>query len=556
MLTVASLIVALFVSIVLGTAVAILAWRQRPEPGATPLVALLVGQTWWSTCIVFRLRATGVESKLFWIDLAWIGVVVIPVAWLLLALEYTGRDRYTRPRHVALLSIIPVITVILALVEPRTPMLTVHVRDSTAGVVRIQQGGSWFWVIAAYTYLLGFLGLLPLVDAVTSDSVTFREQGVVLAVGLLVPWVTNVLHLAGVVPTAGIDQTPIAFSVSGVAYLYAITRVRFLKISPAPNRRARRLVFDHMREGVVVVDTNGNVVDVNDNCLDILDIDAHETLGRPASEVIPEYNRLSVGIDGESVTVTDESNGRAYDATVTPITDVRNQTLGRVIAFHDVSRYLRQQQRLEVLNRLFRHNIRTETNIIHGYAEQVTDDSAGLIQDRASRIAEIGRKGREAIKLFEADSRDRSPMSLRTLLRGTVESVRETHPDVTVEFDPPDRDAKVAGLLTHVFRNAIENAAKHNDAAEPRVWVASEVADDRAHVEITDNGPGISEYELEVIGSGTETALKHGSGIGLWIIRWGTDIVGGRVEFVEHQPRGCVVTIDIPVLSHPEPDRT
>lgn len=550
-MTAVVLVLALFVSVAIGTAAAILAWRQRPEPGATPLVGLLVGQTWWSTCIVFRLQATTLGTKLIWTDLAWVGVVVIPVAWLLLALEYTGRDQYVRPRYVAVLAIVPAVTVVLALVEPRHPLLYVRVRTAGAGTVQITQGGTWFWVIAAYTYLLGILGMLPLADVVTSDAVTFREQGAVLVVGLLAPWVTNVLYLAGVLPTAGIDPTPVAFSVSGVAYLYAITRTRFLAASPAPNRRARRLLFEGMRQGAVVVDRNDHVVDVNGRGAEILDLEPRDALGRPAGEVIPEYERLPENgtLDGH-LTVTAGSDGKAYDVTAIRIENVRNRTIGRIITFHDVSRYLRQQQRLEVLNRILRHNIRTETSLIHGYAEEVTDEEGGLLQERALRIAEIGRKGREAIDLFEADPGGSRPRSLVSLLRHHAESVREEHP-VTVEFDPPDRDVEVAGLLTHVFSNAVENAAEHNTGDDPHVRVSAEVADGRARVRIADDGPGIPRHEIEVLEAGTETGLKHGSGMGLWIIKWGTEIAGGDVRFEENEPTGTVVTVEVPVFSDP-----
>nr|WP_255473516.1 histidine kinase N-terminal 7TM domain-containing protein [Halogeometricum sp. CBA1124] len=94
-----------------------MAWRQRPEPGATPLVALLVGQSWWSVCILFGLREGTVAARLFWTNWAWVGVVAIPVAWLLFALEYTGRDEYVQPRYVAALSFVPALTVLLMVTD-------------------------------------------------------------------------------------------------------------------------------------------------------------------------------------------------------------------------------------------------------------------------------------------------------------------------------------------------------------------------------------------------------------------------------------------------------
>jgi signal transduction histidine kinase len=550
----------LLVSVAIGSAATILAWRERPEPGATPLSVMLLGQSWWSTCIVFKLQADGMTAKVLWTDLAWLGVMAIPVAWLLFALEYTGRDEYVRPRYVALLSVVPALTVLLALTGGFHDLLYVQsVGVGPEGVVRIRQGGPWYWVAAGYTYLLGVAGVVLLLDLLTSDAMAFRGQSAALLVGLLAPWVTNVLYLAGLMPTSGLDPTPVAFSVSGMAYLGALTRFRLLGTSPAPTRRARQFLFDGMEDAAVVIDTNDYVVDANDNCFDLLGADPRTVLGAPAAEVLPEYERFPEhGTLTDYLTVGEDGRGCSYDVTVTRLTNVRGEVIGRAITFHDVSKFLRQQQRLEVLNRVLRHNIRTETNIIHGYADEDTD----LVKERALRIEEIGGKARDAIRLFDESRGDHTARSVTRLVRGRLDSLREAHPEAAFEFEAPETDVAVAGLLEPVFANVIENAAAHNDGDAPTVSVAVRTDGDRAVVEVADNGPGIGPHELEVLEAGTETALKHGSGLGLWIVKWGTDIAGGDVRFEANDPTGTVVTVEVPVLdreetrpSPPEPTR-
>ncbi|MFA9516540.1 histidine kinase N-terminal 7TM domain-containing protein [Halopenitus sp. H-Gu1] len=543
---------ALFASIVIGSAAAILAWRQRPEPGATPLVAMLVGQSWWSICILFKLQAATVDEKTLWMQLGWIGVVTIPVAWVLFAFEYTGRDRYLRSRYVISLCLIPAGTVLLAMTINYHDLMYIRALGvGPNGVMRFEQGGTWYWVIAGYTYLLGMVGGVPLIRLLASDAGAFRGQSAALLVALVVPWLTNGLFLAGMLPTSGLDPTPVAFSVSGFLYLNAITRFRLLGTSPAPNRRAREILFDRMQEGAVVVDRNDYVVDLNEGCIRMLGVDPAEVLGEPASEVIPGYDRLPEdGMLDEHLTVGDDGGGHPYDVAVTGVRDVRDRTIGRVITFHDVAKHLRQQQRLEVLNRLLRHNIRTETNLIYGYADQFEDgEGAEMVKQRALRIEEIARKGREAIELFETKSGERDSLSLTTLLERTIADVREAHPEVAITFDRPDEDTTVAGMLAPVFTNAIENAAEHHEGEDPNVWVDARRVDRHAIVEITDDGPGIDEYELDVLDRGTETSLRHGSGMGLWIIKWGMEMIGGSVRFASRDPIGTVVTLEVPIRS-------
>ncbi|GGL64099.1 histidine kinase N-terminal 7TM domain-containing protein [Halocalculus aciditolerans] len=546
------LLVALFASIAVGTTATFLAWRERPEPGALPLAGLLAGQSWWSTCLVFQVQAATLDAKLLWLHLSWVGIAAIPVAWLLFALEYTGHDEYTSPRVVALVSVVPAVTAVLALTGNYHTLLYTDVSVVQQGeLTRLARTpGVWYWVAGGYTYILGLLGVIPLLGLVTSDATTFRGQSAALLVGLVVPWATNALYLAGVLPTGGLDPTPIAFAISGVTYLGALTRFRLLGTSPAPNKRARRVVFDRMQAGAIVVDNHDYVVDMNDSAAALLGVNPREALGTPAAALLADYDRIPERGSLQGYLTID---GQAYDVTVTSIENARGSGIGRVVTFHDVSQYLRQQERLKVLNRALRHNVRTETNLIHGYVDRLDGDPEDrqTVKDHVFRIAEISDKAREAIDVFDEARDGRDAASLDALLASAVATVRDDHPDVAVEYETPDDDAPVAVILDTAFTNVVENAAEHNTSDHPCVRVTAECDGDWVHVRVADNGPGIDDYERAVLEEGDETPLRHGSGLGLWIAKWGIDIAGGDVAFTEGDDGGAVVTIDVPVMERP-----
>jgi signal transduction histidine kinase len=64
-------------------------------------------------------------------------------------------------------------------------------------------------------------------------------------------------------------------------------------------------------------------------------------------------------------------------------------------------------------------------------------------------------------------------------------------------------------------------------------------------VEIEDNGPAIPSEELEVLERARETSLKHGSGIGLWIVDWVIEKASGEVIF-ETTDVGNLVRVTLP----------
>ncbi len=215
-------------------------------------------------------------------------------------------------------------------------------------------------------------------------------------------------------------------------------------------------------------------------------------------------------------------------------------------------RLLRASQELQVLHRIFRHNIRNDLNVIQGYAELVRSklDEAGPAADlrtisrTADRIVRMSNKLR-VIERTEFDVTHDTTVDVAALVRDERDRLLDRHPGVTVDVDGP-AEAEVVGdqSLAYVVRELLENAVEHRadgtDAPHIAVDVDSALTD--VTVRVTDDGPGIPEGELEAISRGRESPLEHGSGIGLWLVTWLTRLYDGRVEF-EATGDGTVATV-------------
>lgn len=548
--------VALLVAVTVGLAAAILAWRERPEPGATWLAVLLAGQVWWATFLVFELEATTLPAKALWYDVQWVGVVAIPVGWLFFALAYTGYDRYVTPLSVALVSIVPAATVAIAAAGDPGDLLAVDhvVRETAVGTFLDVVPGPLYYIIAGYTYLLGAVGSVPLLQLIRDEARPFRGQSAALLVGTAAPWAGSVAYISGAIPVPGLDPTPLVFGVSGVAYLLALSRFRLLTLAPAPRRRARQLVFEQLHDPVFVVGTEGLLVDLNECAAETFGIDRRTAIGESAAAVVPRYDAVS-DLDAEgdkprAIPIVGRDGQRPYEVTVRDVVDDHDRTTARVITFHDVGAYLGQQQRLNVLNRVFRHDVRTETNLIKGYAEQLrsdpTDERAlSVIERSAGRMLELSERTRTAGELFDPTEESES-VRLPRVVDGAVADARSIDPDARIEIGEVPRVA-VPAVLEVVLENLCSNAVRHNDAEPPWVRVDAAVEGDWVAVTVGDDGPGIDPAEYDVLDRGSETPLRHGSGIGLWIVKWGVDHLGGRIRFDEREPRGTVVTVSVPV---------
>ncbi|MFD1645554.1 sensor histidine kinase [Haloarchaeobius litoreus] len=204
-----------------------------------------------------------------------------------------------------------------------------------------------------------------------------------------------------------------------------------------------------------------------------------------------------------------------------------------------------QRQRLEVLNRVLRHNIRNELNIAQGNLELLSDEFQEMGRDEFSTViealdrlettAELARNAQENIDAGRIGERD-----LTKDLQEAVAQVREATPDGRVTLDVAESELSIVAIdgVTEALTELIENACKHGGGD---VEVSLYRTADCGVVEITDQGPGIPAHELEAIESGEETQLTHASGLGLWFSNWIVEKSNGALEFATDD--GTTVTL-------------
>ncbi|MFD1587395.1 histidine kinase N-terminal 7TM domain-containing protein [Halorientalis brevis] len=538
-------------SITAAAALTVLAWRQRPKAGAEPFAVLMAAGTWWVATSSIGLFTLDAARRLLLHKLEWAGLIVIPLAWILFALEYTSRDEYLTKRTVALLAVIPVVTFVLAMTTDSHGLVyasrAVHVYGDVS-IVELSTG-PWFWVYTAYAYVLMGVGTLLMLQLIGEASALYRTQAVALLITVLAPWAGNVVFISGLSPVRNFDPTPFMFLISGATGIAALTQFKLLDALPVTSRIARETVIESMDDGVVVVDANDRIVDINRQAASILDCSDSAVIDAPAGEIVPAYERLRTADDPDHCETVefDRANGtHYYELSMTGLRDDRQR--GAVVSIHDVTNRRNRVKQLDVLNRVLRHNLRNEMNVVYGYADQLDDgDAVDRIQEKAMTMVNLGNKAREIDQMLN-DDQDGPPIEISDIVEIEVDRARDAHPGVTFELSCPDTDRLVPRTIGSVLRNLIENAAKHNDADEPRVTVDVTLDADTATVDVRDNGPGIPDEERAVLRRGDETPLKHSNGLGLWLVNWGVQTMGGSVSVESRAERGTVVRVEVPTV--------
>lgn len=230
-----------------------------------------------------------------------------------------------------------------------------------------------------------------------------------------------------------------------------------------------------------------------------------------------------------------------------------------IAEIEDITEYRTRERRLRLLSRIIRHNLRNKTTVLHGYADEVkravedesVEDAVETILRISSEVGELSNSVKQIEQIAEPDATERSPTNLKPLVHSIVEDTRAEYPstDLTVEASEDVWVIADKGLA-YAVGQALSNAIEHNDQEPPSVTVS--VSEDRTvnrgTVRIADNGPTIPENEIEVLREDVETSSTyHGTGVGLWVMQWCVDSLGGELRFEENTPRGNVVTISLPL---------
>jgi signal transduction histidine kinase len=233
----------------------------------------------------------------------------------------------------------------------------------------------------------------------------------------------------------------------------------------------------------------------------------------------------------------------------------------------DITDRKEREQRLMVLNRVLRHNLRNKLTAVTGYAGALetvleagaaegtvpleeAEDHLDQIKRNANDLVALGEKARQFEQAIESTDIT-GTVEVRSVLADLAAEYRDHYPDAEITVEAADLEVRGnARFLELAVGELIDNALSHNDRDEPTVSIeASAVTSEQIEITIVDDGPGIPEMERKTLTEGEESSLLHGSGVGLWTVNWLVTRIGGHVSIADSEPRGTVVTLSLPATA-------
>ena len=352
-----------------------------------------------------------------------------------------------------------------------------------------------------------------------------------------------------------------------------------------------RRAMDEATVGITIADHTGDdegLIYANNEFKRLTGLDDDELLGHnprilQTSATDPEpvarlRRAIDAGREASVVLLNKHTDGRKwYNALdISPIRGPDGEVTHYLGFQRDVTEWVSHEQRVTVLDRVLRHNIRNRLNVVLGYADQVDNalaeiealvpddrtDSEALsdaidpdsvradvdrIRTAAADILDLSDSARRFREDIAVDG-DADPVDAARVVVDVASALVAEADGADILVSTPDEPVTVAGAapLSLVVEELLSNALEH--VADPTVHVSLTVEGDDAVLRVADDGPGITSDSRVPLESGAETATEHGQGVGLWLVRWTIDAVGGTAGYEDGPDGGAVVTARFPIV--------
>jgi PAS domain S-box-containing protein len=514
----------------------------------------------WAAADAVRLTTTDLWLKLLANNVRFVSVTLITVAVLVLAIKFTNRDEWLTPARIAGLLVIPALTTVVAFTNWNHQLLrsaaavapmTLPVTGETVQFLYFEQG-PWYAVHAIYSYLLMLVAFGMFLQRYSdrNESATYRAPAFLLFIGLVVPVGLNVPFALEVTP---IDLTPFGLAFTGVVFTAAVYRYHVLDLVPI----ARSTVIENVESGVLVIDPQDRIVDVNRRVTALVGIDAADLRGQSLEAALGAYPALVDTVaDGpaadERITIEREGEQRHFEVEVTPLTE-RGKQVGRVAVLRDVTETVetrrelerrrdelaRRNERLDQFASVVSHDLRNPLGIAQTYLDFARssgdeDDFAAVAEAHERMDALIN--SLLTIARTDATVEETESVVLATVASDAWADVATDGATLTNDL-PGDRHIEAdPDLLGHVFENLLRNAIDHN---EPPVAVTVGTLPRESGFYVEDDGAGIPTEEREVVFEHGYTTGEGGSGFGLSLVTDLVDAHGWTIDIIEGSAGGA-----------------
>ncbi len=565
-------IIPLLIAAGVSTLLARYAWHKRPVAGAAPLALFMLAAAEWALGYALEMGSVNLQAKIFWAKMQYFGIVTVAWMMLLLALEYTGHEKWLANKYLGLMAIIPTLTLLLVWTNDTHHWIwtkTNMVTYASATILDLEHGKG-FWLIIGYSYACLLLGTGLLFQAYRHAPQIYRAQVGVMLAGTLIPWLGNAMYVFGINPFPHLDLTPFAFVLTGLSATWGLFRHQFLDVVPI----ARDAVIENMQDGVLVLDKQNRIVDINPAGESMLSFSLREVIGTPATQALSDWQNI-VSRYKEAENIQEEiflgpsATRPWYDLQISALYNRRGQQTGRLVVLRDITDRKRvEEERERLIDELdafahtVAHDLKNPLNSISGYVQLLEMQYSSEPEEKARQSMHIIRQGASKMQsiidalLLLANVRQQAEIPIRPLHMGEIVADAVMRLDTMIQTRQanimlPQTWHQAAGYrpwIEEIWVNYLSNAIKYGGTSPQIELGSTDEGDDTIRFWIRDNGPGIpaDEQAQLFIPFARLNQKIDGHGLGLSIVQRIVERSGGSVAVESDTNKGSTFSFTLP----------
>lgn len=360
-------------------------WPRRTAPGAISLFIHMLGLAIWSGANAAMWLSTSLRVQLFWLNLSALGILLTPATFLVFSLQVSHHERLLTRRLMFFLIIEPLIG--LCLVWTNNLHHLVYSPPQfwkTNGLAELHWSpGPFIAVDAAYSYILIAAGIWFLARSLNQGGHLMQSQLKIVLLGACFSLCADAVSLLPILSSEdGFDTAPIAYTVAGVIYFYAIYRTKLLDLIPV----AHSILIKSMTDGVVVLDLQDRIVEMNPAAGHFLGVIPDDVAGRRAREILRGWREITQPFWDQPKVRTEiiiaQDIPRYIDLNITPLMDAKKRTTGRMLVFRDITSRKRSESILKDSNKQLNEQLDEIRTLRDQLREQATRDPLTNLYNR------------------------------------------------------------------------------------------------------------------------------------------------------------------------------
>lgn len=586
-------------SLLLSLAISAYAWRNRQLKGVMWYALYALSQAVWIFGYIFEMLVPTLESKIFWDNFQYIGMLGTVSCSLLFVLAHVEHP-LANARWVARTALLGTIAfVVLAFTNDAHQLvgLNYNLVPQVPFDYLDYDFGAAAWVVNLFLLCLAFTTTTMLTLHALRNTGIYRAQTLIILAGLLVPTVAGFSALFGFQLSGQRDIAPITFGIGNLIVAWGLFRHKLFNLAPI----ARGLVIDSLDLAFYVFDTEARLVDANPYALRLLASYTGETspIGKKARALFTPfgetYTRFARADQAhEPITLHDQH----FDMSILPINNTRGQLVGRVLMLNDITALTNARRSLEATARDLQqaneeltlardearkadlaksqflasmsHELRTPLNAILNFTEFVSSGMMGAVNERqVDALTKSLSSAKHLLSLIN-DVLDMSKIEADMMVLFLEENVNLRLELIAVAATiEPLAVQKALRLVTEIdedipmltcdrrrvrqiFLNLLSNAVKFTE--EGRITLSAKRTPTGVIVRVADTGPGIPADKHAMIFEPfqqTDAGIRHagGTGLGLPISKHIVEAHGGTITLESELGKGATFIVTLPFVS-------